>query len=85
MNIYIRFILFLSLLALPASYSAAEDISCELKENDNKEIQNSSSNEYTKNKSWRFKLENILADENDTMNKKLNTNDKTKITVINDI
>lgn len=63
-------ILLLILLLLLSPLAIAEDDSCELKTENNKNMTDNSLNEFTRDKTWRFKADSILQDEKDKMKTK---------------
>ncbi|WP_455219118.1 hypothetical protein [Kaarinaea lacus] len=68
MSFFTKSLLVVLLVALPAFSALAEDDSCELKENDHNNASADSENEFTSDKTWRFKAEDSLKSENNDKN-----------------
>ena len=60
MNILIKIILFGSLFVFPVFSTMAEDDSCELKKSDHSSMPDALTNEFTRDKTWRFKVDDDL-------------------------
>ena len=64
MKVIFTGILVTSLSVLPVSSSIAEDDSCELKDDSQITLADGQKNEFTRDKTWHFKADNILQKEN---------------------
>ena len=60
MNVRLKILLIGSLIVFPVFSTMAEDDSCELKKSDHSNMSNSSTNEFTRDKTWRFKIDDDL-------------------------
>lgn len=62
-------IIFITFTTFPFSALIAEDDSCEIKKNNHEQMDNEKKNEFTKNNTWRFKVDNNLLNEKPEKNK----------------
>ena len=69
MNVRFKILLIGSLIVFPVFSTIADDDSCELKKSDHSSMSDSSTNEFTIDKTWRFKINDDLLKDGSAQNR----------------